>query len=126
MSEPGENGSVPSLKHVAATLLGAVHTRLELLSTELEEEQFRLVSMLVLGMLALFCLGVGGALLVLLLVLAFWDERIVIVSVLAVLFVIGAVAAASAAARRFRTKPRLFSASLAELEKDEEALNRRE
>ncbi|MGV8935451.1 MAG: phage holin family protein, partial [Gallionellaceae bacterium] len=71
---PGASlGLLDSLKRLAASLLAISYTRLELLSTELEENRERLVSTLVLLLIALFCLGVGVVLITILLVVAFWD-----------------------------------------------------
>jgi uncharacterized membrane protein YqjE len=44
---------------LAATLVAIAHTRLDLLSTDLEEERAHLFSLLVLALAALSCLGVG-------------------------------------------------------------------
>ena len=74
MSEktPGESkGLLESLTTLAATLVAIAHTRLDLLSSDLEEEREHLLSLLVLAFAALFCLGVGVLLATLLLVVAF-------------------------------------------------------
>jgi uncharacterized membrane protein YqjE len=55
----GSKGLLESLTMLAATLVAIAHTRLDLLSTDLEEERAHLFSLLVLALAALFCLGVG-------------------------------------------------------------------
>jgi uncharacterized membrane protein YqjE len=116
-------GLLESLTLLAATLVAVAHTRLDLLSTDLEEEREHVLSLLLLALLALFCLGVGVVLLTVLLAVAFWDtHRLMVLGWLAGLFLAGGVAAWAFAIHRARTKPRLFSASLAELLKDRQQL----
>lgn len=68
-------GLLHSLKNLATTLIAVVHTRLDLLSTELEEEREYFLAQLVLILMALFLLGVGVVLTTILLVTAFWDTH---------------------------------------------------
>lgn len=121
---PGDHrGLLESLKVLAATLVAITHTRLELLSTDLEEERQHLMSLLVLSLAALFCLGVGVVLAVLLLVAVFWDtHRFLVLSLLAGGFLTLGVAAWGFALHKAHSKPRLFSASLSELRKDRQQL----
>jgi len=121
---PGSGrGLYESLKTLAATLVAIGHTRLELLSTELEEERERVQSMLISSLVALFCLGLGALLTTLLIVVAFWDtHRLLVVGLLAALFLTAGAAAWMSALHKARIKPRLFQASLSELVKDREHL----
>lgn len=122
-SPGGGSGLFDSLKGFAATLLTIVHTRLDLLSTDLEEERERLVSVLVLLFVALFCLGVGVVLLAILIAVIFWDShRLVALAGLTGTFLAGGAMAFWFARYKFRTKPKLFAASLAELSKDRQHL----
>lgn len=115
-----------SLKGLAASLIAIVHTRLDLLSTELEEERARLASVLVMLFVALFCIGIGVVLLVFLIVAAFWEShRLLALAGLTVFFLVGGATAIGFARHRLRTKPKLFAASLAELSKDREHLVQR-
>jgi uncharacterized membrane protein YqjE len=126
MSEktPGESkGLLESLTTLAATLVAVAHTRLDLLSSDLEEEREHLLSLLVLALAALFCLGVGVLLATLLLVVAFWDtHRLLVLGSLAGLFLVAGMAAWGFALHKARTKPRLFAASMSELLKDRQQL----
>jgi uncharacterized membrane protein YqjE len=130
MSEKAPDSSVglfESLKILAATLVAVGHTRLELLSTELEEERERLGAMLISTLLALFCFGLGAVLMALLLVAVFWEtHRLLVVGLLAALFLTAGAAAWAFAKNKARIKPRLFHASLSELAKDREHLRPRE
>jgi uncharacterized membrane protein YqjE len=112
-------GVLDSLRKLAGTLLTAVQTRLELVATDIEEERAWIARLAVLAALAAFCAALAVNLVVLFLVVMFWDtNRLLAIGVLAAVFAAIAlalgIAARSAAARR----PRLFSATLAELRKD--------
>ena len=116
-------GLFESFKTLASSLIGIVQTRLELLSTDLAEEREHLITLLVLVLLALFCLGVGVVLLALLVVVAFWDShRLLALGAVTVGFLLASAGMALLAVHKTRTRPRLFAASLAELSKDRQHL----
>lgn len=116
-------GLFESLRTLSLSLVGIVHTRLELLSTEIAEEREHLISLLVLMLLALFCLGVGVALLAMLIVVAFWEShRLLALGGVTGFFLLAAAGMAWLALHKSRTRPRLFAASLAELSKDRQRL----
>ncbi len=119
-------GLFDSLRTLAATFLAIGRTRLELLSTELEEERLRLSSMLLWTLIALFCGGMGVMLLAAFFVVLLWDtNRLLALGIPALLFLLGAALSWRAVVVKARAKPRLFSSSLAELSKDSEQLNSR-
>ncbi len=122
---PGESkGLLQSLTVLVTTVVAIAHTRLELLSTDLEEEREHLLSLLMLSLAALFCLGVGVVLATILLVAAFWDtHRLLVLGSLAGFFLAVGVAAWRFVVHKARTKPRLFAASLSELFKDRQQLD---
>lgn len=108
-----------SLTTLAATLVAIAHTRLDMLSTDLEEDRLHLLSLLAMALLALFCLGVGLLLATLLLVVAFWDtHRLLMLGSLAGFFLLAGMAACGYAVYEVKTKPKIFAASLLELLKD--------
>lgn len=116
-------GLFESLKTLSVSLVGIVHTRLELLSTDIAEERAHLITLLVLGLVALFCLGVGIVLLTILIVVAFWEShRLLALGGLTGVFLTAGVGLVWYAMHKARTKPRLFEASLAELSKDRQHL----
>lgn len=121
--EIGSGGLFESLKAMASSLIGIVHTRLELLSIDIAEEREHLIMLLVLVQAALFCLGVGVVLLAVLVAVAFWEgHRLLALGLLGTLFVLAGAGLAWLALHRTRTRPRLFAASLAELDKDRQHL----
>jgi uncharacterized membrane protein YqjE len=121
---PGESrGLLESLSTLAATLVAIVHTRLDLLSADVEESGAHVLSLLVLALAALFFIGVGVVLAAILLVVAFWDShRLLALGSLAGFFLAAGVGAWAYALHKARTKPRLFAASLSELLKDRQQL----
>jgi uncharacterized membrane protein YqjE len=119
-------GLFDSLKVLAATLLAIAHTRLELFSTEIEEQGAWLGSMMVWTLVALFCASVGVVLATLFVVVALWDtHRLLALGVPAILFLVGAVVAWLTVLGKARARPRLFEASLVELSKDRKELTSR-
>ncbi len=121
---PGESkGLLASLTTLAATLVAIAHTRLDLLSADMEEERVHLLSLLVLTLTALFCLGVGVVLATMLLVVAFWDtQRLLVLGSLAGLFLAVGMMVWMFVMHKAKTKPRVFAASLSELLKDRQQL----
>jgi len=122
-SQAATGGLFESLRTLSASLVGIVHTRLELLSTDIAEEREHLITLLLLVQLALFFLGVGILLLALLIVVAFWEShRLLALGGLTGLFLLASAGSAWFAVHKTRTRPRLFAASLAELSKDRQHL----
>lgn len=117
-------GLFDSIRKLAATGVGIAQTRLELLSTELAEEKERTLSLLMLGMAALFFIGLGIIFVAIFLTVAFWNShRLLVLGLFTVIFLGVGVAALVAAISKARAESRLFSASLAELSKDREQLS---
>jgi uncharacterized membrane protein YqjE len=126
-SRPGPGlGLFDSAKALLATLVGVVHTRLELLSTELQEEIGRVALMLLWGTVALAFVFLAIASLGLLILIAFWDDhRLLVAALLAASFLILALLAGFAARKQIAAKPRPFGSSLNELAKDREGLTQK-
>jgi uncharacterized membrane protein YqjE len=120
MDTPREGqGLLASLTALAATLAAIAHTRLELLSNDLEEEREHIFSRMVLTQAVLFCLEVAMVLATILLVVAFWDtHRLLVLGGLSGFFLTTGMAVWAFAVHKAKTRPRLFAASLSELFKD--------
>ena len=119
----GGKGLLESLSALTATLVAIAHTRLDLLSSDLEEERAHLFTLLVSTLVGLFCIGIGVVLATFLLVVVFWDtHRLLALGSLTGFFLVAGVATGLYAMRKARTKPRLFAASLSELSKDRQHL----
>jgi uncharacterized membrane protein YqjE len=123
--ETHRGGLFASLKALLSTLIAIGHNRLELFSTELQEEVARAASMLLWALAALL-LAFLGALLVAVAVLLAVPEDSRVVS--AAFMALGALAFAAIAALvshgRATAKPRLFDATLTELAKDRDQLSK--
>ena len=116
-------GLMGSVRQLLSTLTSIASTRLELLANELQEERLRLTQMLFFALSALFCFGMGILLLTMFIVVLFWDDhRLAALGALSVLFFATGALLAILLRSKAQAKPKLFSASLAELAKDREQL----
>lgn len=116
-------GLLGSLTDLAATLVAIAHTRLELLSTDLELEREHIYSMLVITLTTLFCLGIGLVLLSILIVIINWDtHRILSISLLSGFFLVSGIMTSLIARKKANNKSGILSASLAELARDRQQL----
>lgn len=124
MSAQGSGRSLfASLQVLLGSGLDLVRNRLELLVVELEEEKFRLLSLLGYGAAALLLLSAGLVFLAIFLTVLFWDGyRLLALGAFAAIFLIAGAVALYVAWSQGRTQGRLFSASLAELAKDSSAV----
>ena len=122
-SREGSSSFFQPLKAVLAGLSSALHTRLDLFVTELEEERERIKRALVFTLLLLFGFTFGIVLLTIFLVALFWQNGwIAAIGGLALAyFAVGVVAAVKLRGVIIR-HPRLFPATLAELGKDRDYL----
>jgi uncharacterized membrane protein YqjE len=120
-------GLFRSIAQLLATAVGIAQTRLELLSTELQEEVHRVAEIAILSAVALLAAGAGLFLLALAVIFMFWDTHRVAASIgVTSTFFLIAVVAALVLRAKVRTKPPLLDATLAELKKDRaHLLNRR-
>lgn len=112
-----------AVRRIAANVLDLARTRLELAAIELQESTRRLLGYLAWGLaaavLALFAL----ALVVLFVLVLFWDtHRLAAVGGMAVLFILGTVFAVMKLRAGLAARPPLLPATLAELRKDAAAL----
>ena len=102
-----------------------VGTRLELLSTEVQEESARLLRVLLLAALAACFLAFAVLMLTLFVVVVFWDTHRLTAIAGAAAFHLLIAGLAALALRRRLNGPRPFSATLTELRKDCERLGPR-
>jgi uncharacterized membrane protein YqjE len=120
-------GLLHSIKHLAHTLLGAAHTRLEIFATELDEERLRLEQLLLFTLGAAFCLGMAMVLSVTFVVIYFWDtHRLLTVGLLALVFMGMAAALGLILRERVKTRPKPFAITRGELAKDGAMLRERQ
>jgi len=116
-------GLLVSLKTLARSLLALAHTRLDIIGSEIEEQRAILLREVQLAVIAAFCLGLGAAFTALFFVVLFWDsQRLLVIGLFAAAFLIGAGAMIAALRAAGRERPRIFSATIQELDKDRESL----
>lgn len=116
-------GVIDSLRGLAAAAVGIAQTRLQLLANDLEEQRVRLLQMAILGAVALFFGMMAAILVTAVVVVALWDHhRLWTLCALALLYASGCFAVLMVLKSRVAERPKAFSASLAELRRDEEAL----
>ncbi|TMH64744.1 MAG: hypothetical protein E6H55_03735 [Betaproteobacteria bacterium] len=130
MTEPGAErpaaGLVAALSGMAATAVALLRTRLELATVEFEEERERITAMLVLivvatvfGCFALVALSV-------LVVVWLWDRSpLLAITGVTIFYVLIAAGAVLALKQQLQAHGRPFAATLAELERDAEAMRRK-
>lgn len=131
-SHSGEHGAAPasglfqSLNNFGATLVSIAHTRLELLTTELQEEVREVGEILVWSFIALFAAMMALFLGALTVIFVFWEtHRVLAALLMTAAFLLIAAIAAMLLRNKMRSKPPLLDATLAELAKDRDQLKAR-
>ncbi|MEW6688097.1 MAG: phage holin family protein [Pseudomonadota bacterium] len=111
------------VRELARTALAIAETRAELAATELEEQALRWAEIALWLALAGFFLGAALVFVGILAVLLFWDSnRLLAAAIVGALFLGAGGLAGLLAGMRLRERPRLFSATVAELRKDRERI----
>jgi len=120
----GRAGLFESVKGLGRSAIEALHTRLDLLSTELKEEQARITELLVIAVLALLCLFLAIVFAAFFVVATVWDTpyRLWAIALIAVVLAGSAAAMWSYFRRKITGRPRPFHATLEELSADIERL----
>lgn len=124
---PREAGGIlASLRQFAGTAVEILHTRIELLATEIDEERARITGALWLAAAGAFSISLGILLGVLFLVVMFWDShRLLVLGVLAAVFLLGGLAAMLVLRMRLAHRAPLFAQTLLELKRDRQRLSNR-
>lgn len=111
-------GIFASVKNLAATLVAMGRTRLEMLGNEIAVEKQRFLSLLMLSQAMMFCLILGVILLVVLMALLLWDQRLLVIAGMAIFF-LGLAGYLYIRVQRLLHPPEsVFANSLAELKED--------
>jgi uncharacterized membrane protein YqjE len=119
-------GLFQSINNFLATFVAIVHTRLELLTTELQEEVRQVGAILLWAFIAAFAAMMGLFLGALAVIFVFWDTHRLAASLAMIgLFVAVAVAAGLMLRHKLSTKAPLLDDTLAELAKDRDQLKAR-
>ena len=114
-----------SLKNLVSTGASIAQTRLELISTDVQIARSKFISLLVMIVFALFFLFFGLVMLALLIVIYSWEtDRILALTLLTSGFLAVGVILAAIILQSLRTMPKLFEATISELQKDREELSK--
>lgn len=127
MGEARRSGLAAGLRALLDTGLAIAQTRLELLAVEAQEEKLRVSRLLLNVVLAALLLGAGAVFLAIFLTVLLWDDhRLLALGAATVALLAAGLYTASNAAAESRRGSRLFSASLAELARDRDAIGAKE
>ena len=119
----GNPGFFDSLRRALATLIEIAHVRLELVGLEFEATVQHWLNLLLWSALALFSASLAILMLLLTVLIAFWDtHRLLAAGLITGLLAGTALGAIFVVRRRIRTHPRLLAATVAELRRDAAAL----
>ena len=119
MSAAPDTGLFASLRRMLATLLALVHTRLELVGVEIEEQIEHAAGVLLWSIAAIFFASLTVLLLALTIVIAFWDEhRLLAAGLVTLSFALTALASVLVVRHRLHTRPRFLAATVGELKRD--------
>ena len=119
-------GLFQSLSNFAGTLLAIAHTRVQLLTTELQEEVRQVGAILLWAFIAAFTALLGLFLASLVVIFAFWETHRIAASLAMIgMFVAMAIFAALVLRKKLRDKPPMLDDTLAELAKDRDNLKSR-
>lgn len=114
-----------SIKNLVATGASIAQTRLDLLSVDVQIARNKFLQSLVMIVSALFFLFFGLVMLALLIVIYSWEsDRLTALSLLTGTFISVGLVLAVVVIQSLRSMPKLFEASIAELAKDANELNR--
>lgn len=124
-SEPGRGRLLSSLQGLSATLLAILHTRLELLATELQEEKQRMLAMLGWGAVAVLMGAVACVFLAGFVTVLFWDSHpLLVLGLLTFIFAAICVVAVRRVGALLKESSSMLADTLAELQADHDALVR--
>lgn len=123
--EPARPSLMDSAKRMLSTLVALIHTRLELFTTEIEEEIQRAATVLLWALVALFFGSLFVMMIGFTIIVAFWDDhRVLAAGSVTGAYLLGTVVFGLLARSRLRSKARFMSASIEELKRDRQSLDR--
>ncbi len=125
-SAEGEQPASGRVQKLLAALLDLLHTRVDLLGTELREELLRFGVLLVAAGAVLLAMTIGVGLLVAALVLSLWENHPLLgLAAAGTCFMVLGVLTLWSMSRTLRVKARPFEATLSQLRRDREAMRTR-
>jgi uncharacterized membrane protein YqjE len=121
--ERAGSGLFGSLRRTVGHLAELAHTRLELLSVEMEARLLNSRHVMLWSVVALFSASLAMLMLAVTVLIVFWDtHRLLSAGTITACFTIMAIGAALVVRHRVRERPRLLAATIGELRRDAESL----
>jgi uncharacterized membrane protein YqjE len=119
-----EFGLFASLRRMLATLIALAHTRLELVSVEVEEQIAHAAGLLLWSIAVILFGSLAVLVLALTIVIAFWDDhRLLAAGLVTAAFALATLVAVLVVRARLRRRPRILAATVAEMKRDVAALD---
>jgi len=116
-------GLMDSIRTTLATTAKLVRTRLDIISTELEEQREWLQNLIIFGLAGLFFISLGLVLVTMFVVTIFWEtHRVAVLGAFSALYLGVGIWAIITFRNALHRRPKLFSATAEELAKDEAQL----
>lgn len=117
------SGLFASVRDFVATALAIAQTRLELVTTEIEEELHRIAEILIWTFVVIFFAGLSVLMLAIVIVVAFWDDHRMLAAGLTTGVFFGITAIGLLVVRsKARSRPKLLAATIEEFKHDRDAL----
>jgi uncharacterized membrane protein YqjE len=117
-------GLFVTLRTFFGAVLATACTRFELAGVELEEQAIFGARLALSGIAAVLCAATAFFFLMLLIVAIFWDEKVLVLSIILGVYVLGAIIFAAIAKSMAANRPKLMAQTLAEIRKDVDALRK--
>lgn len=125
-SASSAGGISESIRSFLASWVGVLKTRVDIISVEIEEQREWLERIILLAIAAVVCVSLGLILLTLFFVVLFWERSpLAVLGAFTILYLGGGLSLWMVLRQKMRSKPRIFSATAAELAKDYSALQPR-
>ena len=132
MADPQGGGAAPgpslfaSLRSFWSVLLAILYTRLDLCTTELQDQAIRVVKLLLAGFIAVIALVTAFFFANFWIIAAFWSGpyRLLVIGIIFAVYLLGGIIAAGVAGAMMKTWPGFLSQTIKELRRDVEGLNR--
>lgn len=122
---PPSVGIFEAFRSFMATWVAVIKTRVDIVSTELEEQREWMQQLIILAVAAMFCLSIGLVVTTLFVIMFFWeDHRLIVLGGFSILYLGGGLILSVLLRKRLRSRPRIFSTTAEELTKDYANLQR--
>ena len=130
MAQPQPAAQVPapslfnSMRSFVGVLLATLCTRYDLAALEVEEQAHYGVRLILSGLAALLCAGTSLFFLAMLILVIFWNERVLVLSIILGVYGLGTIVFGLIASGLLAHRPKFLEQTLIELRKDVDGLRK--